>query len=99
MEYEVIQCNYDELPEEVKNEWHLPNNGNGKESAVYIIQKYKGRIIDVDSDAMEPEDASFHGDLKWVRKALMTAYMHGILDGKEYVLSTNLCRSMFQKNA
>jgi hypothetical protein len=78
--FEVIQCYYEELPEEVNKEWGLSDNGSGKESASYIIQKVDGQIISVESDAMEPEDASFGRDLRWIKKALEDAYNLGLVE-------------------
>ena len=79
--YEVIQCYYEELPEEVNKEWGLSDNGSGKDCATYIIQKADGEIISVESDAMEPEDASFGRDLKWIKQSLEDAYEKGLEDG------------------
>ena len=76
--FEVIQCNYDELPEEVDKEWGLSNNGSGKECATYIIQKVDGKIISIESDAMEPEDASFNRGLRWIAEELREAYLRGL---------------------
>ena len=79
--YEVIQCSYEDLPEEVNKEWGLSDNGSGKDCATYIIQKVDGEIISVESDAMEPEDASFGRDLGWIKQALEEAYEKGLQDG------------------
>ena len=75
--YEVEQCSYSNLPEEVKEEWLLSNNGAGKEYASYIIEKVDGKIVRVESDAMEPEDARFSRNLNWIVGALKEAYLRG----------------------
>jgi len=81
--FEVIQYYYEDLPEEVKKEWALSDNGSGKELATYIIQKVDGQIISVESDAMEPEDARFSRDLRWIKTALEDAYKLGLIRGRE----------------
>jgi len=55
--------NFEELTKEEQE--MQPNNGAGKEYALYIVieDKYGKRIY---SDAMEPEDASFSRDLSWI---------------------------------
>lgn len=80
--YEVIQCYYGDLPDEVNKEWGLSDNGPGKDCATYIIEKVEGKIISVESDAMEPEDASFERDLRWVKESLERAYQYGLIDGR-----------------
>lgn len=81
--FEVIQCGYEDLPKEVREEWAMPNNGCGAEYATYIVMKYQGVILNVMSDAMEPEDASFGRDLGWIQSALKDAYRFGLDDGKQ----------------
>ena len=81
--YEVFLCNYKELPSEVDREWGLSNNGAGKECAGYIVEKVDEKVINVYSDAMEPEDATFHRDLRWVMKSLKEAYLRGLEYGIE----------------
>ena len=81
--YEVILCSYDNLPNEVDKELGLPNNGSGKEYAGYIVEKVDGKVINVHTDAMEPEDASFHRDLRWITDALKEAYLRGLEYGVE----------------
>ena len=81
--YEVFLCNYDNLPNEVDKELGLPNNGSGKEYAGYIVVKVGDKVINVHTDAMEPEDASFHRDLRWVMKSLKEAYLRGLEYGIE----------------
>ncbi len=68
---------YEDLTEEEQRE--APNNGPGKDMASYI------RITDnqgsrVYSDAMEPEDSSFHRDLSWIASELKHAYIVGKSD-------------------
>ncbi len=87
--YTVIVCNYDELlektienPEFLTNNY-LPDNGGGKEYAGYIIIKHNDTILAVESDAMEPEDATFYRDLNWIKKALELAYKLGYEDAEK----------------
>ena len=81
--YEVFLCNYEELPSEVDREWGLSDNGAGKECAGYIVEKVDEKVINVYSDAMEPEDATFHRDLRWVMESLKEAYLRGLEYGIE----------------
>lgn len=43
----------------------VPNNGHGKASASYLRIVHDGQTHCLKSDAMEPEDCSFHRDLSW----------------------------------
>lgn len=75
---EIKSLGYDYLPKEVIENWQpLSNNGNGKEYAGYLVFYYKGKIIAVESDAMEPEDACFYRDLGWIRTMVLKAYQLG----------------------
>lgn len=68
----VTLCTYVELPEWV-NHNHLSDNGSGKEYANYLLIE-DGDYRACYSDAMEPEDRSFHRDLKWIKSELERAY-------------------------
>jgi len=81
-QYTVECCSYDELPEQIKEDY-LSDNGCGKEYASYLIVKHNGTIIRYESDAMEPEDARFYRDLSWIKEALLEAYNLGREDSNE----------------
>lgn len=66
---------FEELPSGEEN--FVSNNGCGKEYANYLIVRYNGKIIRLESNAMEPEDVSFYRDLKWVKDAIEEAYELG----------------------
>lgn len=53
------------------------NNGDG---GVVLLMQMSGACWFV-SDNMEPEDASFHRDLNWVKLFLERAYEHGVNEG------------------
>ena len=76
--YQVVRCNYNDFTEKEQEEWCHSDNGCGKEYASYIVEKENGKIIDVHSDAMEPEDVSFYRELNWISDSLERAYMLGI---------------------
>lgn len=57
------------------------NNGGGAEWANYIRITHCGQTLFLESDAMEPEDATFTRDLAWVEKALKQVYQLGMIDG------------------
>lgn len=77
MSYKVIGQAYEELSDAEK--LGVSNNGSGKEDAFYIRVTYKGKTIRLESDAMEPEDATFGRDLGWIKEALEEAYELGKL--------------------
>jgi hypothetical protein len=71
---------FDDLSEAEQE--NVSNNGSGKEYANYIrVMNNDGETVFLKNDAMEPEDARFHRDLKWVAPALRHAYAMGVRDG------------------
>jgi hypothetical protein len=57
------------------------DNGCGQENAGYlIVTDTGGEIVVFESDAMEPEDASFSRDLNWIINALQKVYELGKRD-------------------
>lgn len=42
----------------------------------YMVIDWPNGDVQVETDHMEPEDASFNRDLKWVKKAIERAYRH-----------------------
>ena len=78
---EVKVCRYEDVPEDYKE--NVPDNGAGKEYATYLIVKFDGKVVRVESDAMEPEDCTFGRDLSWIPDAIQDAYVAGVEDGKE----------------
>jgi len=81
MSYEATMCDYDDLNKEQQNS--QPNNGSGKEYASYIVIKHNGEILQIKSDAVEPEDASFCRDFSWIVDALEQAYKLGLSDASK----------------
>ncbi|MCP8305329.1 MAG: hypothetical protein H3Z50_07705 [archaeon] len=69
---------YNELTEEQKEV--VSNNGVGKKNASYLCVSYDGTVIALESDAMEPEDATFYRDLSWIRDLLLDCYNFGLLE-------------------
>ncbi len=79
--YVVTTPEYESLtPEETLG---VSDNGIGKEYANYIRIIRNGETVWLESDAMEPEDARFSRDLKWVIDALRHAYECGVVDGRK----------------
>jgi hypothetical protein len=78
--FEVRLVGYSDLTDEEQES--QPNNGCGKEEANYIKVFYNDKVYFIESDAMEPEDASFCRDLGWVAQALEDTYYLGLKDGK-----------------
>ena len=52
----------------------MPNNGGGKEWANYIKVSDGNLLVALQSDAMEPEDATFGRDLSWIASLLQKVY-------------------------
>lgn len=75
--YKVMKMYFHEFTKEEQDKWCLSNNGAGKEYATYLVEFLNGEIFKVNSDAMEPEDASFTRDLRWIQGALEKAYQLG----------------------
>lgn len=71
----VETLHFDDLPTDARD--GVSNNGCGKEYATYIRVSHDGEVIFLESDAMEPEDARFSRDLKWVKDALVRCYEIG----------------------
>lgn len=71
---------FEDLSDEEKK--YASNNGVGKEHASYIRVKHNGETILLESDAIEPEDKTFHRDLSWVATWLTKAYELGKADSK-----------------
>lgn len=78
MTYQVQIQTFKDLSEAEKEA--VPNNGSGREYANYLRVTHKGRTLFLESDASEPEDASFSRDLSWIVGALRQAYELGLLD-------------------
>ena len=74
----VMRMEYNELSDVEKK--YASNNGCGKEYATYVKVVYNGDTIFIESDAMEPEDATFSRDLSWIFEALSECYELGRQD-------------------
>ncbi len=87
--FTVIKCNYEALPEAVKDPEllsdSLPDNGCGKEYASYLVIKHNDTVLTIKSDAMEREDATFYRDLAWIKQELETAYKLGYEDAEKEI--------------
>ena len=59
---------YEDLPEDVRE--YQPNNGCGREWASYLIIEWSDGSIQIESDAMEPEDVKFYRDLSWIKSTI-----------------------------
>ena len=77
----VETLNFEDLSDDEKDE--VPNNGAGKEYANYIKITHNGVVVLLESDAMEPEDATFGRDLSWVADMLEKCYDFGVKDERE----------------
>lgn len=54
-----------------------------KDDSTYLRVQYNDKTILLKSDIMEPEDACFNRDLKWVDGAIKLAYELGFQDGQK----------------
>jgi len=57
-----------------------PNNGSGKEYASYLKVSHMGEVLELASDAMEPEDCTFGRDLSWIVNLVDKCYEIGRAD-------------------
>jgi hypothetical protein len=76
-DFKVDLIGFDDLSDDEKES--VPNNGDGKDCANYIKVIHNGAVISLESDAMEPEDASFGRELNWIVDALKKCYELGKL--------------------
>ena len=74
----VTSPGFKELTTDEQNS--VPNNGSGKEYANYLRVEHDGITILLESDAMEPEDATFSRDLSWAWSIIERAYGLGKAD-------------------
>jgi len=77
---EIETLNFKDLSDDEKD--GVSNNGAGSEYANYIKITHNGVVVLLESDAMEPEDATFGRDLSWVSDMLEKCYEFGVKDGK-----------------
>jgi hypothetical protein len=76
---EVLLQSYENLSEEEK--MVVSDIGFGREGAAYIRVVHGGKTISLNSDAMEPDDCTFHADLNWIVGLLQKCYELGVQDG------------------
>ena len=81
----IERLHYSDLSEELKERAQFESDcGCGREYASYLVlYDAQGQFIQMYSDAMEPEDASFYRDLDWIEDAILNAYQRGIDDGEK----------------
>ena len=79
MTYRVSILDYDGLTEEEIEKMCAQED----DYAGYIKATHKGKTILLESDCIEPEDATFSRDLSWISNALKEAYKLGVADGKK----------------
>lgn len=75
---EVKLVEYADLTDEELE--YVPDNGCGKLEVYYLKVTHGGRVIALESDAMEPEDATFTRDLVWIKSLLLKCYEIGKKD-------------------
>ena len=80
MSIEINELSFDDLTEAQQE--NVSDNGSGKELANYIEIKLNGQVVDLFSDAMEPEDADFRRDLSWIAPVIKAAYDAGLEESK-----------------
>lgn len=76
----VLIQSYEDLTKEESEE--VSGNGSGKEYATYIRIVHDNETILLESDAMEPEDATFGRDLSWITAALEKCFELGLATTK-----------------
>lgn len=81
--FQIEILDFDALPENLREPGMVSNNGCGREYANYIRVTHNGEELLFESDAMEPEDARFTRDLKWIEVVLRRAYEAGKADASK----------------
>ena len=74
----IEELDFDSLTAEEQGD--VSDNGSGKKYANYIRIQHDGETILLESDAMEPEDATFNRDLGWVADMFSRCYDLGKKD-------------------
>ena len=67
------------LSDEMKNQYDVDCD----DFSNFMIVKHGDETINVVNDYMEPEDATFIRDLKWIAELLGEVYELGKLDGRD----------------
>lgn len=75
-ELTVEILDFGQLNDEAKE--GVPDNGSGKEYANYIHVRLGDETLYLESDACEPEDANFYGDMNWIVAALPDMFARGM---------------------
>ena len=81
MTLEILKQDFEDLSDDEKLD--VADNGYGKEYASYLRVLHDGNDIGLFSDAMEPEDARFSRDLRWIESMIRTAYELGQIDSAD----------------
>lgn len=94
--YKVTIEDFEDLTEEEQG--HQSNNGWGRDNAQYLRVEYKGETLEIQSDAMEPEDVRFSRDLNWIKTSLEKAYELGKAEKSPDTLAHYLGRNLTLDN-
>ena len=72
----------EDIPKDVGEDHHeeISDMINSGEGGVVLLMQMSDSYA-YTSDRMEPEDASFYRDLRWIKSFLELAYEHGVRDG------------------
>lgn len=73
--FDVTELTYNDLTDEERI--RVSNNGSGKENASYLRIIFPDGTKQIESDAMEPEDARFSRDLEWIKGTLNKTFAAG----------------------
>jgi hypothetical protein len=81
----IEHLSYSKLSEELKEKAESESDcGCGREYASYLVlYDAQGQFVQMYSDAMEPEDATFYRDLDWIEDAILDAYQRGLDDAEK----------------
>ena len=71
-----------DLSNDMKESYQVDESDN----RFYIVITNNKEIIFVESDYMEPEDATFIRDLQWIKEVLLLAYKLGKEDSNKQVI-------------
>lgn len=80
-ELKVTVSDYDDLPDDLKAD-------SSPYSQPFLIVKHGDELLTFEASNMEPEDATFWRDLKWVAPLLVKMYNLGRIDAITEALET-----------
>ena len=77
---ELLTCTFDELWDSEKEAYDFYDESD-LDIALFFVVRKEGKSLFVKCDLMQPEDARFNRDLKWVPELAKLMYNQGLEEG------------------